>query len=164
MVHVKRRKGTAMPMDARGWYAALISLVLLAGWVGTARAQGELAVIVHADNPVPSLSREQVRRIYLGKRDRFPGGGGEAVPVDLTDSRQGLRARFYEEVVGKSLSQIKAYWATKVFSGAALPPEQQGDSAAVARWVAAHPRAIGFGDAEAVAGQEGVHVVLRVAQ
>jgi ABC-type phosphate transport system substrate-binding protein len=142
-----------MMRKANSW----LGLALLL-YMGTAGAAGGVAVVVHPDSGVDSLSREQVQDIYLGKMTHFPSGE-KIKPVDQ-DEGEATRADFYEAVVGKTLSQIKAYWATKIFSGAGLPPDQVGDGADVVRWVAEHPQGIGFVGASRET--EGVQVVLEV--
>lgn len=126
--------------------------------MGTAGAAGGMAVVVHPDSGVDSLSRDQVKDIYLGEMTRFPSGE-KIKPVDQ-DEGEAVRADFYETVVDKSLSQIKAYWATKIFSGAGVPPDQVGDGDDVVSWVAEHPRGIGF--IRTTRETEGVRVVLEI--
>lgn len=54
------------------------------------------------------------------------------------------RARFYNALLGKDLSEINAYWSRQVFSGRMQPPTKLGSPEEVLKWVVSHPGGIGF--------------------
>ena len=62
-------------------------------------------------------------------------------------------------MTGKDASQIKAYWAKRVFTGKGTPPEIKPSESAVVRWVAGGSGRIGYVSAGAVDGS--VRVLLR---
>lgn len=103
-----------------------------------------IIVIVHPSNKISALSAEDVQKVYLGKIKHFPGG----VEVNAVDQAEAepVRKAFYQQVVRKEGSQLKAYWAKIIFTGDGMPPEVMNDSAAVKSWVASHPDGIGYID------------------
>lgn len=131
--------------------------VLWACW-GEAQAQSQIAVVVSPSTNVSSITREQVTSIFLGRTQNLPGGAGRALPVDQTN--EALREQFSNKVVGKTSAQMKAVWSRLIFSGAAAPPKEVSDSAAVKAYLASHPGAIGYIEAAAV--DASVKVVLTV--
>jgi len=99
-------------------------------------------VVVHADNPTPSLTREQVARLFLRKSARWPGGQ-PALPVDLPQDAP-VRAAFTRSVLERSVSSVRAYWQERIFSGRDVPPPEQPGEAAALTYVRAHPEAVGY--------------------
>ncbi|MDH5547222.1 MAG: phosphate ABC transporter substrate-binding protein [Gammaproteobacteria bacterium] len=126
-------------------YAVIMALFV----AGTASAQAEIAVIVHAGSKVDTLSKSEVSRIFLGKLKRF--GDVKAVPVDLRDGSK-PRTEFYAQVVGKNAIQLKSYWSTRIFSGKGTPPLELGNSEEVVAWIEKNPGGIGYVDSRAISG------------
>lgn len=123
-----------------------LAAALLCGVSGAAWA--ELAVIANPANPVAALSPEDIKLIYLGKRQEFPGGGA-VKPVDQKEGSP-VRDAFATKIVGKDASQLKAYWSKMIFSGRGTPPQEVGDDAAVKAWVVGNPEGLGYIDGGAV--------------
>lgn len=125
---------------------SLLSALLLATCSCTAYAG--VAVIVNPANGNAQMTEEQVQQLFLGKTSSFPNGT-PALPVDQPSSSASNTA-FYEQVVKKSGSQLKAYWTKLVFSGGGTPPQEVGDDNAVKQIVATNPNAIGYIDSAKV--------------
>jgi ABC-type phosphate transport system substrate-binding protein len=69
---------------------------------------------------------------------------GTAITVIEHQDGDSVKEEFYSKVVGKSASQLKAYWAKLVFTGEGVPPkEYSGDKAVMGR-VSSTPGAIGY--------------------
>lgn len=134
------------------------SALLLAAVGLPTTALADLAIVVHPNNPVASLSPDEVNRIYLGKEKKFPDGN-EVTPLDQ-DPGNPAREQFYDAVVGKSEAQAKAYWSKLIFTGKGTPPRTAGDDAEIKAAVAADPTALSYIDAGAA--DDSVKVVLRV--
>lgn len=98
-------------------------------------------VIVNPSNPVSSMSREDVSRIFLKKTTKFPDGRG-ASPVDLP-ANSPIRESFSKDVHGKSSSAVDAYWQQLIFSGRDIPPPQKSESG-VLEFVRSNGNAIGY--------------------
>ncbi len=101
----------------------------------------EIAVIVHPSNG-SALDDSAIGKIYLAKLKSFPGGG-EAVPVNQAEG-SATRTEFDDKALGKSPSQLKAYWSKLVFTGKGSPPKDVADDAAVKALIASNPNMIGY--------------------
>jgi ABC-type phosphate transport system substrate-binding protein len=118
-----------------------IAILMSAGGLGAADSD-VVVVVVSATSRVTQLSPLHLADLYLGRTNRFPNGEA-AEPVD---QRSGSKARdvFYERYVGRSAAEIKSHWSRIIFTGRGRPPREERDSAAVKRYLADHPRAIGY--------------------
>ncbi|WP_371324995.1 hypothetical protein VX159_05620 [Dechloromonas sp. ZY10] len=116
------------------------NLIALASLLLSAAAHAQV-VIVHPQNPLASLSKEQVEQLFLGRTASFPGGGA-AAPID----NAALRDAFYQGIAGKSGDQAKAHWAKIEFTGKGKAPSEAANGKAVAEQVARNPAAIGYVD------------------
>ena len=106
-------------------------------------AQGaRVIVVVNAANPVTSLPREQVSRMFLKKLTRWPDGA-PVLPTDLALDAP-LRAQFTDAVLGKSLATVRAYWNARIFTGRDVPPPEKGSEGEVLAFVSANVGAIGY--------------------
>ena len=107
-----------------------------------ASALAETVVIVHPDNPITSLTRDQVVDIYLGKKLNFPGAN-PAFPIDLPPDSP-VRSDFYRKLVDKSVAQVNAYWARLLFTGRATPPKVLTSGKSVVKSVSENRDAIAY--------------------
>lgn len=108
----------------------------------------DVVVIAHPSNSTASLTKSEVKRIYLGKMKRWNNGNAMgAVDQQVPSS---ARDDFYEQVVGKSQSQIIAYWNQLIYSGKGMPPPEKSGDESVKQWVAEHPDSIGYVDSSSV--------------
>lgn len=111
-------------------------------------ALAETAVIVSANNGNNALDRETIERIFTGKSNSFPDGT-QAIPVDQNEGNA-AREAFNASVLGKSSSQLKAYWSRLIFTGKGTPPKESGNDADVKDLVAKNPNLVGYVDASVV--------------
>ena len=117
--------------------AVVLTLVSANVW-----AQGKsYKVIVNQSNPVSSMRREDVSRIFLKKTTKF-SDGRSALPVDLPINSS-TRDGFSKEVHGKPSSAVDAYWQQLIFSGRDVPPAQKSDSGAL-EFVRSNENGIGY--------------------
>jgi len=98
-------------------------------------------IIVNPSNPVSSISREEVSRIFLKKTTKFSDGRG-ASPLDLP-ANSPTRESFSKDIHGKSSSAVDAYWQQLIFSGRDIPPAQKSESG-VLEFVRSNGNAIGY--------------------
>ena len=103
-----------------------------------------IAVVVNPGSGVTSLSAKEVKGIFLGKQKKFPNGT-KTHPAIQKDSNE-ISVTFAKNVLGKSQSQLKAYWAKLIFSGKGAPPRTVDDDAATKAFVSNTPGGIGFMD------------------
>jgi len=100
------------------------------------------AVIVNKSNPVNSLSKDEVSKLFLKKTTQWDDGQN-VMPVDLAVSSS-TRKVFSETLLGKTASAVKSYWQQQAFSGRGKPPAQRDDENAVLKYVQDNPGAIGY--------------------
>lgn len=118
-------------------------------------ASAEVAIIVNADSEIANASTSEVAQLFLGKRNRIDGQAVRA--VDQSEG-QATRDEFYNKVVGKTASQLNAYWSRLIFTGKGTPPDQVDDDAEVVEYVAEDVDLVGYVSPSAV--DETVKVIL----
>lgn len=117
--------------------------LLLALWLLPAALRAEVVVIVGLENPITSLTSEQVVRVFLRKKSDLPGG----VVLEPVDQHKGnVRDAFYTEFIGMTRARINAYWAQRVFTGAAQPPLQPLSEESPLTLIASSKHRIGYAD------------------
>jgi ABC-type phosphate transport system substrate-binding protein len=141
----------------RRWGAAAFAALMAA--LGAAPAwAGEIAVVVNEQSPIQALSPEQVRALFLGER-RF-WGKVRVFPVTYSENAPIMRT-FLNRVLGMDANAYKVWWIQRIFRDGDVPPARAGSAEEALRAVAANAGGIGFVDAEAVAGSDGVRAVYR---
>lgn len=94
--------------------AALSLAVLLSSGVSLGRAwAGELAVVVNPQLSLESISRERLRRIFMGDQQFWPSGKPVTLLVQHPSTEE--RGRLLRSVFRMSETQYKQYWIAKVF-------------------------------------------------
>lgn len=131
------------------------TVILLASCLFSTSLSAAIAIVVHPSNGA-TITKEDVSRLYTGRTNNFPDGTS-AVPVNLADSAP-LRADFDDKALGRSSSQVKAYWSKLVFTGKGTPPKEVASAAEVLQLVSNNPNIIGYVDSAEVNGD--VKVVL----
>ena len=109
---------------------------------GVSQALKAFVVIVHADNPLRAIEREELSKIFLKRATKWPTGA-VAAPVDL-NAKQAIRAAFTKSVHGKSVNAVRAFWQQQIFSGRDVPPPEKGSDAEVLDYVKENPGAVGY--------------------
>ncbi|MCP5015011.1 MAG: hypothetical protein GY938_06955 [Ketobacter sp.] len=141
-------------MSGRGFSRAFTLLVslLFIPW-----AWADLAIIVHPDNPQQSISKHELRLIFLGRMPLFPTSGEEIIAFDLPESDSDYET-FYRNVVELEGTRLKRYRAYYLFSGRGKLPRPTDSNATILQQVADNERAIGYVDSRLV--NEKVKVLL----
>lgn len=116
----------------------------------------DFAVIVNVSNPVSTLSKDEVAKLFLKKTVAW-SSGQSASPVELPASDK-VRESFAREVLNKSVAQVRSYWQQQIFSGRDIPPPEKPTEDDVLAFVRANPNAIGYVSRTANMGR-GVKVV-----
>jgi ABC-type phosphate transport system substrate-binding protein len=120
-------------------------------------ALANVAVIVHPSNSA-TLTQDDINKIFTGRAKSFTDGKA-AEPVNLAEG-VAVRADFDQKGLGRSSSQMKAYWSKLVFTGKGTPPKELASEQEVLDAVAKNPAAIGYVSAGAVNGSVKVAVTL----
>ena len=127
----------------------LISLSMAALLMSHA-ALAETVVIVHPENTA-SISEKDIQRIFLGKEKKF-SDGKETLPINQVDSSD-VRKDFDSAVLGRSTTQVLAYWSKLVFTGKGIPPKEVDNDSAVIEIIENNKNAIGYVEKSAVTGK-----------
>ena len=107
------------------------------------RAAGtEFVVIVNAANPITSISRDELVRIFLKQETTWPDGQA-ILPVDQA-ADSAVRGTFTREILRRSVGAVKSYWEKQIFSGAAVPPVEKNSNDSVESYVVVNRGAIGY--------------------
>lgn len=107
-----------------------------------ALAQTGYVVVVNAANPVETMSRQEISRMFLTNRHRWDHG--ERVrAVDLRVTSEARQA-FSQEVHGQDSRQIDVHWQTLIFSGREIPPPKKASEEEVVDHVGRHLGGIGY--------------------
>ena len=104
----------------------------------------DVAIIVNPSNN-STLSDSDISRLFLGKLKAF-SSGDKAVAINLKLGNN-TRNEFESKVLGKSSSQVKAYWSKQVFSGKGKPLPEMVSDTDVITMVAADSNVIAYVDA-----------------
>ena len=99
-------------------------------------------VVIHAENDVRAIKRSELAAIFLGRKSTWDSGR-RIIPT-LQSEKNSVTRDFLRDVLGKSLSQYRAYWKRRLFSGGGAVPKPLQTSAEVIAFVGSHRGAIGF--------------------
>ena len=117
-----------------------IASLLVGASVRAARAQ-DYKVVVNEGNPVTSVSRGDLSRLFLGGRASW-ASGQRAMPVDQASGRS--RAAFSQEILGRDLAKMRTYWQEEMAAGRGTAPEEKPSDASVIAYVRDHSGAVGY--------------------
>lgn len=145
-------RGTPAPLRRMIITFAVTAALLCAG-----QAAAAIAVVVSADSDLSSMSKGEVKAVFLGKKRVLPNGA-EAAPVNQPE-KSTIYDAFNEQVLEKPSAKVLQYWARRVFSGKGSPPQTMDDDAAVKSHVRATSGGIGYIDSASV--DDSVKVVYR---
>jgi len=105
--------------------------------------EGRSFAVFSLNNSFPELSKSKVRMIYKGKVKRI---NKKSINLaDLTDRTED-KANFYQNLLGKSLSQMNGYRAGLAFSGKGNLPTtlSNNDIATILDWLEENPNGIAY--------------------
>ena len=83
-------------------------------------SDGNLAVIVNPMVFEGPMTKQSVINLFMGRAKKV-GKGQLAIPLENVNDEH-IRDFFYTSLTGKSISEIRSYWARQVFSGRTSPP------------------------------------------
>jgi ABC-type phosphate transport system substrate-binding protein len=138
----------------------MLSLIASCAWFMTASAAvEEVDVVVNKSNKVGPLSREEVRRIFIGEKSSWPGG--KRITVLMLGPDQPARAVILREVFKMNESDYIKYFLQAAFTGQVqAPPKDLPSVTQMKARLAANPAAIGYLKKEDM--DDSVKVVLKL--
>ena len=116
----------------------------------------DIVVITNINNHNTQVSESEAINIFMGRFRQF-ADGTKAKPFD----NDNIKNDFYKKLVNKSASEIKAYWATLIFSGRTLPPKSLKDTKNVINAVTQEIEAISYIPASQVNHKVKVLLILK---
>lgn len=125
-----------------------------------ALAHAQLVVVANQNSPATQLSIDEVRQIFLGRLQLFPGSNTNIQVLDQKEN-SAIFDRFYKQVARKNAMQITRYRAGFLFGGRGrLPKVVDGDRAVLDAILKQHG-AIGYVHRDSVTGQP-VKILLEI--
>ena len=105
--------------------------------------EGRNFAVFSLNDSFPELSKSKVRMIYKGKVKRINKENIDL--IDLTEENND-KANFYQNLLGKSLSQMNGYRASLAFSGKGNLPVtiSNNDIATILDWLEENPNGIAY--------------------
>ena len=119
----------------------LTFLMILILFVGQLHAQ-DFKVIVNKLNNTSEMTKTQVSKLFLKKVKEWSNGKG-VLPVNLT-SDSPTRKKFSNDIHGRAVSAITAYWQKQIFSGRGVPPPEKKQDKDIITYVQDNLGAIGY--------------------
>ena len=108
-----------------------------------AQATGDIAIVVHPETPIESMSLADVRRVFRGERQYWTPGIPVVLLVRAPVSRE--RDVVLRAIYQMNEAQFKQYWIAKIFRAEATSGPKIVYSNDVAnQLVSAIPGAVGF--------------------
>ncbi len=104
-------------------------------------ADDRLVVVTHPDNNL-DITREDLYRLYFGKRSKLPPDA-QLTPV-VNDGDEALLHYFSNLMLHRSTRQLRSYWARQLFTGKGTPPVRVKNSIDLKELIAANPKFIGY--------------------
>ncbi len=118
-------------------------LILIATLACSASLQAaDFVVAVRSDSEIGALERNDVINIFFGRSLKLQNGR-QAEPLDLPRQSE-EREYFYQRLIGKTQSEVNAYWARLLFTGRIVPPRNTGSQEQMIETLLANPMAIGY--------------------
>ena len=102
----------------------------------------EIVLISNTDTPVSTLSRDEIKRIFLGKQRTLRDG---KVKISFAIQQKTEASRlFLKEYVQKNAYQYSIYWKKRVFAGKGKAPQSFTSDQEVVAFVSETPGAVGY--------------------
>jgi ABC-type phosphate transport system substrate-binding protein len=129
-----------------------VTVVILAGFLGMSfllmnvafvcvAEAGEVVVICNKSVPADSLSKDEIKKIYLGKKTAWDNG--QKINFVTLKAKE-VHDLFLKEIINKTATQFKTYWKKMVFTGKGTIPKDFDTEANLIAYVAATEGAIGY--------------------
>ena len=80
----------------------------------------EILVVTSKGAEVSGVTLEDVRQLFSGTKRSL--AGVDLTPVDMPPNSS-VREEFYQQVMNKTPSQMRSYWARMTFTGKGNPPQ-----------------------------------------
>ncbi len=120
------------------------SVILFLFTIGIAEVRPEehYSIVVNAANPILTMSRQDLANIFLKKVRKWQNND----PIDPVDQSgyTAIRENITNDIFGRRVSAIKAYWQKQIFTGRDVPPPEKINDLEVLRYIEERSGAIGY--------------------
>lgn len=120
--------------------------LILALCLTSATFAESIVVIVNESNPLPSITKDQLRDFFLKKTKSWPDGS----PVKFFDRREESKERthFLKFYIERSPREVETFWiGQKLYTGHSAPTQVNNDSMTMAL-ISRFPGAISYVSAD----------------
>ncbi len=110
-------------------------------------AYAEVVIISNKNFYADTLSKKEIKQIFLGKKKSF--GIGKNIYLVLFNEKQ-IHSEFLKKMIGRSPDQFRNYWRMMLFTGHGILPRRFKSVEKLIDHIASTEGAIGYVNAEAV--------------
>lgn len=117
-------------------------MIFVSSVIFSVNSNADFYIIVHADNPQKTLTKQQAINLYMGRSRSF-SNGDFALVFDLPRSHPKCDT-FYQLLTNLTMAQVNSYWSRLMFSGQKMPPQPLPSEDAMIEIIKRNPSAIGW--------------------
>ncbi len=132
MVSLKRPIAQWRALAAFWLMAGVLTSAIAAAPEETPEASPRIAVVTHVENETPSLTRNELARMFRKTQTEWEDGE-HCIPIDQAGGD--IRAAFGRIVLEQSPDEWKRYWIQQTMTGNARPPIALDSSETVKKYV-----------------------------
>lgn len=101
----------------------------------------DIIIIVNKANDITSMSKNDIQKIYLGKKTTWDNGK----TIKVAALRKGtIHDEFLKDFIKKAPSAFTLYWKKAVFTGTGTPPKFFDTESDLMKFISENPDAIGY--------------------
>ncbi len=119
---------------------AVLALVLFQPAL-SAMAQAEVTIIANPSVPIDTVTKDELKKIYMGKIVKWVGG--EQINSVLLNVKD-VHNEFVTKYIKKTPAQFDNYWRMMIFSGKGIRPQAFNNEQDLIEFVAKTKGAIGY--------------------
>lgn len=109
-------------------------------------ADVDYALIVNVNNPIESISKDELKSYFLKQELKWKSTGIKVYPIDLPISDL-LRRHFSENILGMKIQKVGSYWNKQMSKGVKKPKVIKKDKAIMLK-IATFKGGIGYVNAD----------------
>ncbi len=136
-------------MKSRQIILPVLSALIFTAAAPEATRAGDVVLVANQNVPVATLSRHEVKNIFLSNKKNV---GGVTIKLSVLKDDD-LTKRFLKTYVGKTPSQFSNYYKKLVFTGKGKPPKFLGSEAELIAYVTRTSGAMGYVSDDADSGR-----------
>lgn len=136
---------------------SLFICAILFGCLTGANGYADIAIIVNKQNPLSSISVDELRKIYYKKTTKWQTG--QKIEVFELGKGNKEKGEFTQLVFKMSIEALEREYTKMELSGSGEPPKTAASPEEMISVIAANPNAIGYVDATKAAQQENIKIL-----